>query len=145
MKMGIVNCSKCTFCEDNKDSIDHIFWECHCIKRFWQILESKLNTKYNITFQVQITPNLVLFSLDSDNSVKTGEVFGCIIHFAKHYTKCKRNMSLPCVDIFQKQLQLRYKEYNAKILSSDNMFYKSWCNYEALLSEKNFALPYIYI
>ena len=132
MKMGIVNCSKCTFCEDNKDSIDHIFWECHCIKRFWQILEtlSKLNAKCNITFQAGITSNLVLFGLDSDNSV---------ILFAKHYIyQCKRNMSLPRVDIFQKQLQLRYKveEYNAKILSRDTfILYKSWCNYEALFSE----------
>ena len=25
MKMGTVNCSKCTFCKDDKDNIDHIF------------------------------------------------------------------------------------------------------------------------
>ena len=108
MKMGIVNCSKCTFCKDDKDSIDHIFWECSCIKRFWQILDSKLNTKCNITFQARITQNFVLFGLDSHNSVKADEVFGFVILFAKHYIyQCKRNMSLPRVDIFQKQLQLR--------------------------------------
>ena len=120
IKMGIVNCSKCTFYEDDKDGMDHIFWQCSCIKKNWQILESKPNTKCNITFQAWITQNCVLFGLDSDNSVKTGEVFGFTILFAKHYIyKCKRNMSLPRVDIFQKQLQLRYKveEYNAKILS----------------------------
>ena len=117
-----MNCSKCTFCKDDKDSIDHIFGQCS----FGQILESKLNTKCNITFQARITQNLVLFGLDSDNSVKTDEVFGFIILFAKHCIyQCKRNMSLPRVDIFQKQLQLRYKveEYHAKILSRDNLFY----------------------
>ena len=82
-----------------------------------------------------------------DNSVKIDKVFGFIILFAKHYIyQCKRNMSLPRVDIFQKQLQLRYKvkEYNAKILSRDNIFYKSWCNYEALLSE-SWILHHIYL
>ena len=103
MKMGIVNCSKCTFCEDDKDSIDHIFWQCSCIKRFWQILERKLNKKCNITFQARIIQNLNLFGLgESDNSVKTDEVFGFIILFAKHYIyQCKNNMCLPRVDIFQ--------------------------------------------
>ena len=87
MKKGIVNCSKCTFCEDDKDGIDHIFWQCSCIKRFWQILESTLNTKCNMTFQARITQNFVLFGLelDADNSVKTDEVFGFIILFVKHY------------------------------------------------------------
>ena len=71
-----------------------------------QILESELNTKCNITIQARITQNLVFFCLDSDNSVKTDEVFGFIVLFAK-------------------QLQLRYKveEYHAKILSRDNLFY----------------------
>ena len=149
MNMGIVNCSKCTFHKDDKASTDHIFGSalCSCIKRFWQILESKMNTKRNITFQARITQNLVLFGLDSDNSVKTDQVFGFIILFAKHYIyQCKRNTSLPRVDTFQKQLQLRYKvqEYNAKNLSRDNIFYKSWCNYEALLSE-SWILHHIYL
>ena len=132
LEIFIVNCSKCTFCEDDKDSTDHILWQCSCIKRFGQILEtlSKLNAKCNISFQARMTSNLVLFGLDSDNSV---------ILFAKHYIyQCKRNMSLPRVDIFQKQLQLRYKveEYNAKIISRDTfILYKSWCNNEALFSE----------
>ena len=84
-----------------------------------------------------------VFGLDYDNSVKTDGVFRFIILFAKHYVyQCKRNMSLSRVDIFQKQLQLRYKveEYNAKILTRQFFlfifyFYKSWCNYEALFSE----------
>ena len=140
MKMGIVNCSKCTFFKDDKDSIDHIFWQCSCIKRFWQILDSKLNTKCNITFQARITQNFVLFGLDSHNSVKADEVFGFVILFAKHYIyQCKRNMSLPRVDIFQKQLQLRYKveRYSAKILTRHILIFlnRSWCNYEALFSE----------
>ena len=33
MKMGIVNCSKCTFYEDDKDSIDHIFWQCSYVTK----------------------------------------------------------------------------------------------------------------
>ena len=110
------------FAKTTKIVLIILFWQCSCIKRFWQILEtlSKLNAKCNITFQAGITSNLVLFGLDSDNSV---------ILFAKHYIyQCKRNMSLPRVDIFQKQLQLRYKveEYNAKILSRDTfILYKS--------------------
>ena len=146
MKMGIVNCSKCAFCKDDKDSIDHIFGSVV----FWQILESKLNTKCNITFQARI-PKILFCLANSDNSVKTDEVFGFIILFAKHYIyQCKRNMSLPRVDIFQKQLQLRYKveEYHAKILSRDNLFYfiKSGVIMKHYFRNRiwNFALPHIF-
>ena len=98
MKMGIVNCSKCTFCEDNKDSIDHIFGQCSCIKCFWQILESKLNTKCIITFQARITQNFVLFGLDSHNSVKTDEMFGFIIPFCEtlQLSMQKKHILTPC-------------------------------------------------
>jgi len=94
MKMGIVNCSKCTFFKDDKDSIDHIFGS---VVFFFllQILESELNTKCNITIQARITQNLVFFCLDSDNSVKTDEVFGFIILFANSFswgTKSKNIM-----------------------------------------------------
>ena len=95
-------------------------------------------------------PKLVLFGLDADNSVKTDEVFRFIILFVKHYIyQCKRNMSL-CVDIFQKQLQLRYKvkEYNAKILSRDLFFLiiKAGVVMKPYYQNRilNFALPYIF-
>ena len=66
------------FCEDDKDSIDHIFSQFS-----WQILKSKLNTKCNITFQVRITQNLVLFGLDSD---KDGR--GVWIHHSPWWSWC---------------------------------------------------------
>ena len=33
-EMGIVQTNKCSFCEEEKDSIQHMFWNCNCVHTF---------------------------------------------------------------------------------------------------------------
>ena len=39
-KMGVTANTQCGFCNDEKDSIVHMFWKCACIRRFWTSLET---------------------------------------------------------------------------------------------------------
>ena len=34
-KMGVTANTQCGFCNDEKDSTEHMFWKCASIRRFW--------------------------------------------------------------------------------------------------------------
>ena len=36
-EMGVVD-TRCIFCNNERGSIEHIFWKCDCIRRFWNKL-----------------------------------------------------------------------------------------------------------
>ena len=36
-EMKVVNDTKCKFCTNERDSIQHVFWKCDYIIRFWTI------------------------------------------------------------------------------------------------------------
>ena len=41
-KMGVVEDTQCKFCNNERDSIEDIFWKCDCIRSFWNRLEALL-------------------------------------------------------------------------------------------------------
>ena len=40
-KIGVIANTQCGFCNDEKDSIEHMFWKYTCIRRFQTSLEKK--------------------------------------------------------------------------------------------------------
>ena len=72
-KMGVTANTQCGFCNDKKDSIEHMFWECACIRHFWTSLETILKEKCETALNVKCTQNLVLFGTEID--IKTDTVF----------------------------------------------------------------------
>ena len=65
----------CIFCNNDRDSIEHVFWKCDCIRRFWNKLETLLRDKCQTVFNVHFTEYLVLLGVD--NYMKTESVFDC--------------------------------------------------------------------
>ena len=72
-KMGVTANIQRGFCNDEKDSIKHMFWKCACIRRFWTSLETILKVKCETALNVKFTQNLVLFGTEID--IKTDTVF----------------------------------------------------------------------
>ena len=125
--MGVVDDTRCNFCNNQRDSIEHIFWKCDCIRRFWNKLETLLRDKCKTVFNVHFTENLVLFGVD--NYMKTDSVFDFIILQAKQFIyKCRFDKRLPTLSSFVHQLTFRYKieEYNAKSICEISKFNLNW-------------------
>ena len=134
-KMGIINCEKCTCC-DEKDSIEHFLWQRYFTRRFWQLLENLISTCCETACNIKITENLVLFGIDS--TAITDQKFDLIILLEKQYLyRCKFKQSVPLVSVFKKQLKLRHKleVYNSKITFQENAFNARWHCYKPLLLE----------
>ena len=65
-EMGVVDNTQCIFFNNERGSIEHIFWKGDCIRRFWNKLERLLRDKCETVFNVHVTENLVLFGVDND-------------------------------------------------------------------------------
>ena len=60
--MGVVEDTQCKFCNNERDSIEDIFWKCDCIRSFWNRLEALLRDKCETVFNVHLTENRVVWS-----------------------------------------------------------------------------------
>ena len=133
-KMGVTANTQCGFCNVEKDSIEHMFWKCACISRFWTSLETMLKEKCETALNVKFAQNLVLFGTEID--IKTDTVFDLVILQAKQFIyKCKLDKCLRTLSFFLQQLMLKYKidEYNAKNSGELPTFIVNWLCYKPIL------------
>ena len=134
-EMGIKENSNCNFCNECKDDIDHIFWNCVCIQRFWIKVEEILKTKCLTCTNVKLSKCLILFG--SATYMKTDPVFDLIILLGKmHIYKCKLDNRFPTIQSFEKYIKTRYliEEYNSKVNFTMHKFKTVWLPYLPLVT-----------
>ncbi len=134
--MGVTNTLYCTFCNEERDSIEHFFWNCQYIQLFWTSLEQVIREKCENAVYVKISQNVALFGCD--NNIKTDEVFDYIILLSKLYIyKCKMQSSPPNIQTFQKELKFRYKleEHNARLNCDLLKFNINWYFYKQIFQD----------
>ena len=133
--IGVRTNDRCSFCNIEKDGIEHIFWNCHHTNQFLLAFERKIKEKCPHASRFKLTCNLVLFGIE--RNVKTDEVLDFIILLVKQYIyNCRFKSSLPTLDVFLKLLKYRFaiEEYNAKIHLNHSGFSAKWQMYKSLLN-----------
>ena len=100
MHMGTENYINCSFCRQERDSINHIFWRCVYIKSFWEQFQTTLNTRSSNARTVTLNENVVLCGHNSQ--IKSDSTFDFIILHAKFYIyTCKVNKNIPQLHLFK--------------------------------------------
>lgn len=134
--MGVTASDKCSFCNQEKDSIVHLFWNCDIVKNFWQSFETWINVHCENAYNIRLSECYVLFGVE--NNFKTDRTFDLIVLLAKQYLyNCKYYNELPLLHVFKKKLLWRYKieRYNAILCQSLPSFNADWVCYKSLVSE----------
>ena len=134
MLRKIKNNSLCDFCNQNDETICHLFWECPYVQHFWDDLATRFVSKLPHACNLSLSKELILFGCKEN--VKTDKPFDLLLLAAKyHIYLCKFSETLPSFDIFLKQFKLRYR---LEKLYSDNIskeqFDVIWMNYATLLN-----------
>ena len=78
-----VSLNKCSFCHIETETIQHLFWKCHVVKRFWQAFEQFLNEKCETMWNMKMNEETVL--LRHSDQVKSDDVFDFLVLFAKFF------------------------------------------------------------
>ena len=76
--MGIEEDDKCTFCKQERDSLDHIFWKSEHADLFWKQLQDNVNDVSENALSMCET--FVMFG--GDGNLKSDSVFDFIILLA---------------------------------------------------------------
>ena len=48
-KCNIKQDDKCTFCKNEPESIEHLFWDCNFVQKFWKNVSEKFKPYFNFT------------------------------------------------------------------------------------------------
>ena len=132
--MGLVISPICDFCEDEVETIMHLFWECPQSRSFWNYLSMWISGSCVHLAGLKLNVFSVLF-LEIDALDPTLHL---IIALAKYYIfNCKTNRCPPSLQAFKRIIVQRYHvEKNRNQMNSahsENVFEGLWEKYRALL------------
>ena len=133
--MNVVADESCSFCGNDRESIEHMFWQCETVKRFWTDFIDIVSEKVIFTRMRNIRLSECLVVLGTDDDIKIDYVFYLIILLAKQYLyKCKMDRAAPNIAAFRNKLASRYKieEHNARLKCSHQDFCEKWSSYKQL-------------
>jgi len=128
--MGVTNDDKCGFCNEETESIEHLFWRCSIVNRFWKDLANCLNRDCGYMDNLKLNEELILFG--QTNGFISDHIFDFIFLFGKFYVyKCKLGNVHPDINLFRMQLSYRYQveKYLASINLEYDLFEKQWRKY----------------
>ena len=134
-EMGITQTTFCDFCKRERDSIQHCFWRCAIVNRFWKDLAELLNTTCLNVHNLKFCETFILFGVEGN--VASNETLDFLVLFAKYFIyKCKYGKIKPTIIRFRKQLKERYKieEYNSKINLTFSEFRANWASFDSLIN-----------
>ena len=133
-KMNLATSDQCQICREEKESIEHIFWQCYKVKNFWTSLTNYLKEKCLHIINLNLNEELVLFGYNKNS--KTDEALDLILLLAKHFIyKCRLENTEAKLQNFLKYFKYRYKieKHNATVKMEKEAFEKKWLLYQSFI------------
>ena len=133
----LTDSSLCSFCNESTESINHLFWHCIHVKKFWEDLISLLQEKCIHCARFSFKEEPILFG-HTENTY-TDIPMNLIILLAKFYiNKCKFEKNIPTIKTFIQQLahRIRIEERLAHMNNKYSKFKVDWFVYEPLFASQ---------
>ena len=134
--MGIAPDDKCSFCERDKENIQHLFYYCNYVKEFWNNLKTILIECGLCNEQYVFSKSLLILGFDPNNLLSN--IFLYVILVARYYIyKCKFDKVLPYVNIFKIYLKGKYnvEKHNASLRGELESFCHCWEPWKLFLGD----------
>lgn len=125
----------CTFCNQEDQTIEHLFWDCPAVKMFWDDFLQWLHDSCEHTLRFMLTEELILFGISE--RIVTDHVIDFILLVAKFFVySCTFQDTRPTLRNFVQVLKFRYKIEKSAAIRNAKMgkFELNWMPYMPLLS-----------
>ena len=110
-KMNIVHDNLCSFCNENEETILHIFWDCIFTKRIVNYVVEFLRS-HNVQKCTEISCQTMLFGWTSTNMT---DINILILEIKKYIFVCQRKGQLPSIRGLNNYFCVSYEiQYNTK-------------------------------
>ena len=128
-KIGLQTTDRCSFCEDESETIIHLFWECKFTKEFWSTTRIWIKQHLQLTTASNLT-QLTCFGLVDNTS-------NLLLHhtllIARRYIfSCKMKNTLPKYQNFARLVE-NVREIEKRYANKSNsfeIFDKKWKDYK---------------
>lgn len=130
MKMNIKSNNICTFCQDETESLMHLFWNCRHVQTFWTDFQSYLASKNILLLNEWNEKDILLGSLKYDI------ILNQLLLRAKYFIyQMRLNETIPVFCNFKPNIKVFYKieKYNAVKNGRIEKFEKLWNTYKSLI------------
>ena len=118
----ISNSDLCTFCNENVETLEHLYWECGIVKVFWEEFTICLKEKCYNCARLTLNLNLILFGVSQN--IRTDKPFDFILLYAKFYIyKCKLKNTLPYFETYLQQLKARINVEERSYKNNTTLWY----------------------
>jgi len=105
--MKIVDSSQCTFCQNEEETLDHLFWECNKVQSFWSDFIGWLQTHFVHCTNLVLSRELIILGTKKNNY--TDKIIDLFILSAKHHIfASKHQNTTPQLQIFIRTIKQRY-------------------------------------
>ena len=119
-KLGLVDDGVCNFCQSERESLYHLFWECEKTKIFWESIFSWLQAFKIVSKEDNLQVDVALV-LRPDNSKHKLQI-NFILLLSKYFIwMCKSNQCIPRVEEF-----LQFVKVNHLIEKKDPQSSRKW-------------------
>ena len=129
-KMKIVNSEMCTFCNEQTETIQHLFYECNVISHFWGNFKSFVNERCMGIDTNWSKTDIIFGNIEFDNTLNK------ILLLAKKFIFYhKFRGSNPSLSSFKRYLMCCYKteKYIAHKNVQSEKFHDAWNKYQLLV------------
>ena len=90
---GLSETEICSFCEEEIETLPHLFLECEVIKRWWRNVQEWYEDKTGVYFH--LSPVHIIFGIDATDTLNT------ILMLGKRYIyNCANTKQFPCINNF---------------------------------------------
>ena len=137
-KIGITHNSYCSFCNNQPETITHLFWHCPVIQNFWQDTVEWVKSECGHIRTLQLSLLDIITGIQSKQ--KADKVLNFILFQAKYFIyKAKYNNHIPNLQHFKRYLLHNYnvEKYIAYSNCSWITFNKRWMVYKNLIDHIN--------
>ena len=124
----------CNLCNEQEQSLEHLFYECSETAKFWDHLVLELKSKCIHCDNLRISKEFILFGCA--NNFYSDKIFDLIILLGKFFIyRCKLDNSIPTFNNYIIYLRSRYRmeKYLACTKGTQDQFISNWLLYEPLI------------
>ena len=132
--MKIKEDDNCNFCGEQRETIEHLFWDCRVVTKFWNDIYDLCIKELPHSQSLRLSKQLILFG--DKNNVHTDKPFDLLLLSGKFYIySCRFDNTTPLYEIFMKKFKLRYKiekMYHENI--HNDKFHNDWAPYRQFVA-----------
>ena len=133
-KIGIKQTDSCSFCEEQKETLVHLFWTCRYTQNFWKSMFEWMSQNFKDLENVSPSLSLCFGLIDDVKDL----LFHHLLLIARHYIyTCRLGNKLPKLQVYIQVLMnsIEIEKHIAFHNNDSNVFVRKWSRFKNNLSQ----------